>query len=46
MIPSKPILVESLNELPPIGGFAVKDMKQTVVVVVIKEIAKKFATDK
>jgi elongation factor 1-alpha len=37
MIPSKPMVVESFNEFPPLGRFAVRDMKQTVAVGVIKE---------
>jgi len=38
MIPSKPMVVESFNEFPPLGRFAVRDMKQTVAVGVIKEV--------
>ena len=41
MIPSKPMVVESFNEFPPLGRFAVRDMKQTVAVGVIKEVVKK-----
>ena len=44
MIPSKPMVVESFNEFPPLGRFAVRDMKQTVAVGVIKETAKKAAS--
>jgi elongation factor 1-alpha len=41
MIPSKPMVVESFAEFPPLGRFAVRDMKQTVAVGVIKETQKK-----
>jgi len=43
MIPSKPMVVEAFSEFPPLGRFAVRDMKQTVAVGVIKETAKKAA---
>jgi elongation factor 1-alpha len=33
--------VESFMEYPPLGRFAVRDMKQTVAVGVIKEVNKK-----
>jgi elongation factor 1-alpha len=41
LTPSKPMVVEAFNEFPPLGRFAVRDMKQTVAVGVIKETAKK-----
>jgi elongation factor 1-alpha len=41
MIPSKPMCVETFVKYPPLGRFAVRDMKQTVAVGVIKEVAKK-----
>ncbi len=41
MIPSKPMVVEAFSEFPPLGRFAVRDMKQTVAVGVIKETCKK-----
>jgi elongation factor 1-alpha len=41
MIPSKPMVVEAFNEFPPLGRFAVRDMKQTVAVGVVKETVKK-----
>jgi len=41
MIASKPMTVESFAEFPPLGRFAVRDMKQTVAVGVIKETTKK-----
>merc|ERR1719495_952949 len=46
MIPSKPMCVESFSVYPPLGRFAVRDMKQTVAVGVIKEVEKKEATGK
>jgi len=41
MIPSKPMVVEAFAEFPPLGRFAVRDMKQTVAVGVIKSTIKK-----
>jgi elongation factor 1-alpha len=46
LIPSKPMCVESFAEFPPLGRFAVRDMRQTVAVGVIKETTKKVAGDK
>ena len=43
LVPSKPMCVESYNEYPPLGRFAVRDMRQTVAVGVIKSVDK---TDK
>jgi elongation factor 1-alpha len=40
LIPSKPMCVESYNEYPPLGRFAVRDMRQTVAVGVIKSVDK------
>jgi elongation factor 1-alpha len=40
MVPTKPMCVEVFSEYPPLGRFAVRDMKQTVAVGVIKEITK------
>jgi len=37
MIPSKPMCVESYKNFPPLGRFAVRDMRQTVAVGVIKK---------
>lgn len=37
MTPSKPMVVEPFSAFPPLGRFAVRDMKQTVAVGVIKE---------
>jgi len=41
MTPSKPMVVEAFSEFPPLGRFAVRDMKQTVAVGVIKSTGKK-----
>jgi elongation factor 1-alpha len=41
MTPSKPMVVECYNEFAPLGRFAVRDMKQTVAVGIIKEVVKK-----
>lgn len=41
MVPSKPMCVESFSEYPPLGRFAVRDMRQTVAVGVIKSVTKK-----
>ena len=43
MKPSKPMCVETFTEYPPLGRFAVRDMKQTVAVGVIKAVVKKEA---
>ncbi|KAF8760922.1 response stimulus [Rhizoctonia solani] len=40
LIPSKPMCVETYNEYPPLGRFAVRDMRQTVAVGVIKAVEK------
>jgi elongation factor 1-alpha len=40
MIPAKPMCVESFSEYPPLGRFAVRDMRQTVAVGVIKSVEK------
>ena len=44
LTPSKPMVVEAFAEFPPLGRFAVRDMKQTVAVGVIKETLKKEKT--
>jgi elongation factor 1-alpha len=41
LIPQKPMCVESFAEFPPLGRFAVRDMRQTVAVGVIKETTRK-----
>ncbi|KAJ3274014.1 translation elongation factor EF-1 alpha [Terramyces sp. JEL0728] len=40
LIPTKPMCVESFTEYPPLGRFAVRDMRQTVAVGVIKAVDK------
>jgi len=44
--PSKPMCCETFTEYPPLGRFAVRDMKQTVAVGVIKATNKKDSTTK
>ena len=39
-IPSKPMCVEAFTDYPPLGRFAVRDMRQTVAVGVIKSVDK------
>jgi elongation factor 1-alpha len=46
LIPSKPMVVETFTEYPPLGRFAVRDMRQTVAVGVIKEVTKKSKDSK
>jgi elongation factor 1-alpha len=41
MVPSKPLTVENFADYPPLGRFAVRDMRQTVAVGVIKAVTKK-----
>jgi elongation factor 1-alpha len=38
MVPSKPMCVEPFSEYPPLGRFAVRDMRKTVAVGVIKSV--------
>jgi elongation factor 1-alpha len=40
LVPSKPMCVEGFKEYAPLGRFAVRDMKQTVAVGVIKSVTK------
>ncbi|KAG2627984.1 hypothetical protein PVAP13_3KG266884 [Panicum virgatum] len=44
MVPTKPMVVETFSEYPPLGRFAVRDMRQTVAVGVIKSVEKKDPT--
>jgi elongation factor 1-alpha len=44
LVPSKAMCVESFNDYPPLGRFAVRDMRQTVAVGVIKDVIKKDAS--
>jgi elongation factor 1-alpha len=46
LLPSKPMCVETFSDYPPLGRFAVRDMRQTVAVGVIKEVVKKDLTKK
>merc|ERR1711897_76583 len=46
LVPSKPMCVEGFKTYPPLGRFAVRDMRQTVAVGVIKEVEKKEASGK
>jgi len=41
--PTKPLTVETFKDYPPLGRFAVRDMRQTVAVGVIKAVTKKEA---
>nr|ACO50117.1 elongation factor 1 alpha [Seculamonas ecuadoriensis] len=41
LVPMKPMCVETYAEYPPLGRFAVRDMRQTVAVGVIKSVEKK-----
>jgi len=41
MEPTKPLVVETFEEYPPLGRFAVRDMRQTVAVGVVKSVIKK-----
>ena len=46
MQPTKPMCVETFKTYPPLGRFAVRDMRQTVAVGVIKAVDKKEAAGK
>lgn len=46
LVPSKPMCVEAFSSYPPLGRFAVRDMRQTVAVGVIKEVTKVDKEDK
>jgi len=46
LVPSKPMCVEKFAEYAPLGRFAVRDMRQTVAVGVIKAVEKKVADTK
>merc|ERR1719322_572719 len=41
LVPSKPMCVEAFSDFPPLGRFAVRDMRQTVAVGVIKAMTPK-----
>ncbi|KAM3075889.1 translation elongation factor EF-1 alpha [Clarireedia jacksonii] len=44
LVPSKPMVVEAYKDYAPLGRFAVRDMRQTVAVGLIKEVTKAAAT--
>jgi elongation factor 1-alpha len=46
LTPSKPLCVETFKDYAPLGRFAVRDMRQTVAVGVIKGVTKKEASGK
>jgi elongation factor 1-alpha len=46
MVPSKPLCVESYAEYPPLGRFAVRDMRKTVAVGVIKTVLRQSKDSK
>jgi len=46
LVPSKPMCVEPFSEFPPLGRFAVRDMRQTVAVGVIKATTPKETAGK
>jgi elongation factor 1-alpha len=41
LIPSRPMCVETFSSYAPLGRFAVRDMRQTVAVGIIKEVTRK-----
>ena len=44
LVPTKPMCVEKFADYPPLGRFAVRDMRQTVAVGVVKDVEKKMPT--
>ena len=42
LVPTKPMVVEAFADYPPLGRFAVRDMKRTVAVGVIKKVNRKI----
>jgi elongation factor 1-alpha len=46
LVPQKPMCVEAYAEYPPLGRFAVRDMRQTVAVGIIKSVKKKELAQK
>jgi len=46
LTPSKPMCVEAFADFPPLGRFAVRDMRQTVAVGVIKSVVAKEVSGK
>ena len=45
LVPTKPLCVESFADFPPLGRFAVRDMRQTVAVGVIKSVNFKVCSE-
>ena len=41
LVPQKPMVIEAYASYPPLGRFAVRDMRQTIAVGVVKEVEKK-----
>jgi elongation factor 1-alpha len=41
LVPSRPMVVEAFSEFPPLGRFAVRDMKLTVAVGIVKAVEKR-----
>jgi elongation factor 1-alpha len=46
IVPSKPLVVETFSEFPSLGRFAVRDMKKTVAIGVIRAVEKKVVETK
>jgi len=46
MEPTKPMVIETFADYPPLGRFAVRDMRQTVAVGVVKSVTKKVEAAK
>ncbi|CAH8442249.1 unnamed protein product [Schistosoma rodhaini] len=46
LVPNKPLCLETFQQYPPLGRFAVRDMKQTVAVGVVKSVTKKESAAK
>jgi len=46
MVPTKPMCVEAFSKYAPLGRFAVRDMRKTVAVGVIKSVNRKLADGK
>jgi elongation factor 1-alpha len=44
MFPTKPLVVGTFSEYPPLGRLAMRDMRQTVAVGVMKSVEKKDAS--